>query len=155
LKTDKVTLRSASGNRDAVVFDGSGKNAGELVAVSSCRGVTIADLTIQNIAWNGFKINTNTGVDGVTIYNCVIHNIWQRGVKGVAGAVKDGKRVPTRDCRVQFCLFYDDRPKRYTDDAYEEQRPNEFRGNYVGGMDIMNAQGWVISDNVFIGIHGR
>jgi len=155
LDTDNVTLRSESGQRDKVILDGAESRHGELVGVSRCRGVTIADLTIQNIQHNGFKINSNTGVHDVTIYNCVIHNIWQRGVKGVPGEVIDGKRVPPRNCRIQYCLFYNDRPKSFSDDSYEAQNPERFGGNYVGGMDIMNAKGWVISDNVFVGIHGR
>src|SRR5262245_8888194 len=154
LKTDRMTLRSASGRRDTVVLDGARSSPGELVAVSGCTGVTIADLTIQNVAWNGFKINADSGVHKVTIYNCVIHNIWQRGIKGVPGVRKDGQLQPCRGCRVQYCLFYNDRPKRLDDDPYEAKNPKQFGGNYIGGMDIMNAKGWVVSDNVFIGIHG-
>ena len=30
-----------------------------------------------------------------------------------------------------------------------------FDGNYIGGMDVMHATGWTISDNVFVGIRGR
>jgi len=154
LKTDRICLRSASGRRNAVILDGASNNLGELVAVTGCSGVTIADLTIQNATWNGFKINANTGVHDVTIYNCVIHNVWQRGVKGVPGAVKDGRRLPCRNCRVQYCLFYNDRPKRLSDDPYEQRNPRQFGGNYIGGMDVMNAEGWSVSDNVFLDIHG-
>jgi len=51
---------------------------------------------------------------------------------------------------VQYCLFYNDRPKRLSDD------PRDIAGgNYVGGIDVMYAKNWVISDNVFIGIRGR
>jgi len=155
ITTDNVTLRGESGNRDTVILDGAKSRHGELVGITRCSGVTIADLTIQNIKWNGFKINSNTGVHRVTIHNCVIHNIWQRGIKGVGGMAKDGKRIPPRDCRIQYCLFYNDRPKRFSDDDAEAKNPNRFKGNYIGGMDIMNARSWIISDNVFVGIHGR
>ena len=57
LHTDHVTLRGASGQRERVVLDGARSRHGELVGISNCRGATIADLTIQNIKWNGFKIN--------------------------------------------------------------------------------------------------
>ena len=56
LHADGVTLRGESGDRHAVVLDGARSQHGELVAVTGCSGVTIADLTIQNIKWNGFKI---------------------------------------------------------------------------------------------------
>jgi hypothetical protein len=152
IKTDNVTLRSASGQRDRVILDGAESRHGELVGITRCSGVTIADLTIQNIKWNGFKINSNTNVQNATIYNCVIHNSWQRGVKGVSthGSPSD---IRPRNCRIQYCLFYLDRPKGFSDDPRDT--PKDFNGNYVGGIDVMGAKNWTISDNVFVGIHGR
>ncbi len=150
LSTDNVTLRSRSGDRDKVILDGARSRHGELVGVTACSGVTIADLTIQNIRHNGFKINSNSGVQKVTIHNCVIHNIWQRGVKGVR--VPPGVEPPT-GCRIRYCLFYNDRPKRFSDDATDTAE--SFNGNYIGGLDVMNARGWLIENNVFIGIQGR
>jgi len=155
LHTDNITLRGESGDRTKVIIDGARSRHHELVAVSRCRGVTIADLTIQNIQANGFKINADTGVHDLTIHNCVIHNIWERGVKGVPGPVVDGERVPPRNIRIQYCLFYNDRAKRFSDDEAEAENPERFGGNYVGGIDTMTAKEWVISDNVFIGIRGR
>lgn len=153
LHTDDVTLRGESGDRNAVVFDGARSRHGELVSITNCSGVTIADLTIQNIKWNGFKINCDREAHRVTIYNCVGHNIWQRHVKGVATRAGDEEALSPRDCRIQYCLFHNDRPKEFTDD--EADKANGFNGNYVGGIDAMQARGWIISDNVFIGIRGR
>jgi nitrous oxidase accessory protein NosD len=150
--TDRVTLRSESGQRDRVILDGGG-GLGELVAVTSCQGVTIADLTIQNVRWNGFKINSDRGANRVTIRNCVIHNIWQRGVKGPAVPRENREKLRPTDCRIQFCLFYNDRPKQFTDDPTDT--PGTFNGNYVGGIDVMYPRNWTISDNVFWGIQGR
>ncbi len=153
LHTDRVTLRSESGHRDRVVLDGAQSKHGELVGISHCRGVTISDLTIQNIKWNGFKINSNKYATHVTIRNCVIHNIWQRGIKGPAVDKKDrGSFWPTA-CRIEYCLFYNDRPKQYADDPTDTA--DTFKGNYIGGIDAMYANEWVIADNVFMGIHGR
>jgi hypothetical protein len=153
LATDDVTLRGESGQRDRVVLDGRDSRHGELVGVSNCRGVTIADLTIENIKWNGFKINSNKRASHVTIRNCVIHNIWQRGIKGPAVDPEDrGAFWPTA-CRILYCLFYNDRPKQFEDDPTDTAET--FNGNYVGGIDAMNARQWVIADNVFVGVHGR
>jgi Nitrous oxidase accessory protein len=151
IRTDRVTLRSASGKRDNVVLDGD--NQGELVRVSACSGVTIADLTVQNVKWNGIKLNTDSGVQKVRIYNCVLHNIWQRAVKGVIVPPQDRERIRPRDGRVEYCLFYNDHPKRSEDD--ETDTTSTFRGNYIAGIDVMYARDWVISDNVFSGIHGK
>jgi len=150
LKTDNVSLRGASGHRERVIIDGARSRDGELIGITGCSGVTIADLTIQNTQYNGFKINSETNVQRLTIYNCIIHNIWQRGVKGVKVPKKNREAIRPKHCRVQYCLFYNDRPKRLSDDPHDIAS-----GNYVGGIDLMYVKNWVISDNVFIGIQGR
>ncbi len=153
LHTDNVTLRGESGDRAKVVLDGARSQHGELVGVTGCSGATIADLTIQNIKFNGFKLNSDRKAHRVTIYNCVIHNIWQRGVKGPATKEADAEELSPRECRIQYCLFYNDRPKQFSDDPTDTA--GSFNGNYVGGIDAMQARGWTISDNVFWGIRGR
>ncbi|MFT5525042.1 MAG: hypothetical protein ACI9HK_003008, partial [Pirellulaceae bacterium] len=152
LATDNISLRSDSGIRHNVVIDGANSRHGELIGISDCTGVTIADLTVQNIKWNGIKINSDRGAQRAKIYNCVIHNIWQRGVKA-PGLRKDIDRFSPRDCSVQYCLFYNDRPKQFSDD--ETDTPKTYNGNYIGGIDVKNTIDWKITDNVFIGIHGR
>ncbi len=150
IKTDNVSLRGVSGHRERVVIDGAKSRDGELIGITGCSGVTIADLTIQNTRYNGFKINSETNVQRLTIYNCIIHNIWQRGVKGVKVPKKNREVIRPKHCRVQYCLFYNDRPKRLSDDPHDIAD-----GNYIGGIDVMYAKNWVISDNVFVGLHGR
>jgi hypothetical protein len=150
ISTDNVTLRGASGHRERVILDGASSRHGELLGVTACSGVTIADLTIQNIKWNGFKINSQTNVQKLTIYNCIIHNIWQRGIKGVKVPRENREAIRPKQCRIQYCLFYNDRPKRLSDDAADIAK-----GNYIAGIDVMYAKDWIISDNVFVGIQGR
>ncbi len=152
IRTDGVTLRGASGRRERVVLDGEGV-LGELLAVTACSDVTIADLTVQNVRWNGIKIDSETGVQRLTLHNCILHNIWQRAVKGVKVPEKDRERLRPQGCRVQYCLFYNDRPKRFEDDPADTAE--NFGGNYVGGIDVMYVRGWTIRDNVFVGIKGR
>jgi hypothetical protein len=149
IRTDNVTLRGASGHRERVIIDGARSRDGELLGVRACSGVTIADLTIQNVKWNGFKINSETNVQKLTIHNCIVHNIWQRGVKGVKVPKENRDAIRPRQCRVQYCLFYNDRPKRLSDDSADIAN-----GNYIAGIDVMYAKDWVISDNVFVGIQG-
>lgn len=153
LQTERVTIRSESGHREKVLLDGARSRDGELIGFRGCTGVTIADLTVQNVRYNGIKINSETGVQQVSIYNCVLRNIWQRAVKGVKVPAENRETLRPKNCRVQYCLFYNERPKRFEDDPTDT--PQTFDGNYVGGIDVMYAKDWLISDNVFIGIQGR
>jgi len=154
LKTDHVTLRSHGGDRTKVVLDFADCRHHEGVAVSYCSGVTIADLTVANVRQNGIKINSDLAVDRVTIYNVIGHNVWQRHIKGPRVPDKNGQADFVDGCRVRYCLFYNDRPKQRGDEPWEDSQPR-FGFNYIGGMDVMCAKGWVISDNVFIGIRGK
>lgn len=150
IQADRVTLRGASGRREGAVLDGVQSMHGELVGVRGCSDVTIADLTIQNIRFNGFKINSDSNVQRLTIRNCIIHNIWQRGIKGVKVPEQNRETMRPKGCRIEYCLFYNDRPKQLADDPADIAQ-----GNYVAGIDVMYAKDWVISDNVFVGIQGR
>ncbi|MEK7678416.1 MAG: right-handed parallel beta-helix repeat-containing protein [Verrucomicrobiota bacterium] len=148
LRTDRVTLRGESGDRTRVIFDGARSQDGELVALHACSGVTLANLTVQNVRHNGIKINSDSNVQRLTLHNCILHNIWQRAVKGVKVPLAQRESMRPKDCRIQYCLFYNDRPKRFDDDPADT--PQNF-----GGIDVMYARGWTISDNVFVGIQGR
>jgi hypothetical protein len=112
-------------------------------ASPGCEGATIADLTIQNIKWNGFKINSDKYTTEVTIHNCIIHNIWQRGVKGPK--VRARKTVDRfRPERLQNSILpvlqrSSKTPRRMiADDAR-----HGFGDNYIGGIDVMFARRWI------------
>ncbi len=153
IRTGGLTLRGASCRRERVVLDGGAAGLGELLAITGASDVTIADLTIQEARWNGFKIDSETGVHRLTIRNCIVHNVWQRGVKGVLVPEADRERIRPSGSRIEDCLFYNDRAKRSSDDPAD--RPDNFGGDYIGGIDVMFPSGWTVSDNVFVGIQGR
>lgn len=153
IRTDDVAVRGESGDRTRVVLDAADSRHGELFGITGCSGVTVANLTIQNVRFNGFKINSDLFTTRVTIRNCVIRNVWQRGVKGPAVRAEDRARFRPSDCTIEFCLFINDRPKRFADDRTDT--PQTFDGNYVGGIDAMYARRWHVRDNVFVGIRGR
>lgn len=148
IAADHVTLRSESGDREAVILDGAESRHDELIGITSASHVTIADLTVQNVVANAIKINNNTGVDHVAIRNCVIRNVWQRGVKSVRAP-----ELKTRNGLIEHCLFINDRPKSFADDPRDTS--DTFGGNYVGAIDLMDAVRWTIRDNVFQNIQGR
>ena len=149
---NRVALRGASGDRRRVILDFSRSRHGEGIGIREGEGALVADLTVQNVKWNGIKISSELGAQRVTIRNCILRNIWQRGVKSSHIPPHKSALYP-RDCRIQFCLFYNDRPKRFSDD--ETDTPKSYNGNYIGGIDVKNTHGWTISDNVFMKINGR
>lgn len=148
IRADNVALRGASGDRHAVILDGARSRHGELVGMRDCSDAMIADLTIRNVTFNGIKINNDHNVQRPIIRNCVIHNVWQRGVKSVRAP-----NTPSRGGVIEYCLFYNDRPKRFEDDPTDTEET--FGGDYVGAVDLMDAHGWTIRDNAFINIQGR
>ena len=152
LTADGVTIRSESGRRERVVLDGGG-TLGEMLTLRGCSGVTVADLTVQNVRSNGIKLDSDSGVQRARIRNCVLRNIWQRGVKGVKVPAERRETLRPRQCVIEYCLFTNDRPKRFEDDPADTAK--DFDGNYVGGIDVMYAAQWIIRDNVFVGIRGR
>jgi hypothetical protein len=152
IRTDGLTLRGRSGDRAKVALDGAG-TLGEAVWLSGCSGVTIADLTVRDVQWNGIKLNSETGVHRLRVYNCEFRNVWQRAVKAVAVPAADRERFRPADCRIEYCLFANDRPKRFGDDPTDTAAT--FGGDYVAGIDAMYATRWVIRDNVFRGLRGR
>ncbi len=154
MRADNATLRGESGQRARVVLDFADSRHHEGIAISRCEGVTIADLTVQNVRQNGIKINSDQDVDRVTIYNVIGHNVWQRHIKGPLVPDRDGNPAYVEDCRIQYCLFYNDRPKQRGDEPWEDS-DSRMGFNYIGGIDIMSAGGWTISDNVFTGIRGK
>ncbi len=153
LRTDRVTLRGESGRPERVILDAAESRHGELLGITACAGVTVAHLTIQNVRFNGLKINSNLRATEVTVYHCIFRNIWQRAIKGPAVPAEERAEFRPSDCLIQYCLFINDRAKRYDDDPTDT--PETFQGNYVGGIDAMFPRRWTISDNVFIGIRGR
>jgi hypothetical protein len=153
ITTDDLTLRSASGEPDAVSLDGAALTYGELIGLFDCTGITIADLTLQNVRLNALKINADqgNGVHRLMVHNCRFRNIWQRAIESVQ--IRQPEQAPS-DVTVQYCRFRNDRAKTFSDDP-ADQPGQSFDGNYVGGIDCMYARRWTVSDNVFEGIRGR
>src|SRR6266545_926609 len=152
IRADRVSLRGKSGDRTKVVLDGGGTLA-EALWLSACSGVTVANLTIRDVQFNGIKLNSETGVQRLRVYNCEFRNIWQRAIKAVEVPAAKREQLGPRDCRVEYCLFANDRSKKFGDDPTDTA--TSYGGDYIAGIDLMCATTWVISDNVFRGINGR
>ncbi len=144
LAKDRVTVRGASGARDAVVLDGSNQGSGQMMWFTQCAQCTLADLTIQNVATNAVAFKAENGpIDRPVVRNVRFRNIWERALKGTMPTDEAG--CP-RGGLVEGCLFEDDHPK---------ELPDSFDGDYIAGMDLMGLRSWVIRGNTFRGIRGR
>ena len=65
---------------------------------------------------------------GGAIYHCMLHNIWQRSLKGVKVPEPDREtHPPGADAASSICLFYNDRPKELADDPADT--PQDLHGN--------------------------
>lgn len=126
----EITIRGASGNRDAVRIVGRGYDfGGEAIAIFS-PNVTIADLTITDVRNHGVHIQE--GSNGVHLYNLHIYDIGTQHVKGSGAGSADG---------IVACSSIG-----YSVGAV--------RGDYLNGIDLHGADSWVIRDNYIYNIWG-
>jgi hypothetical protein len=131
-----VTLRSASGNRDAAVLDGDFLTTE--IAQIVAGNITIADLTLREALWHPVHVSTEGGVDtlNTTIYNVRIIDPGQQAIKinpGLEGGYPDEGVIACS--RIELTDV--GRPRIW-----------EINGScYTGGVDAHQAQGWNIHDN--------
>jgi hypothetical protein len=135
-----VTLRSASGNREAVIIDG-GYQTNEIVQVVASQ-VTIADLTLKRAYYHPVHVMSTDGKDtlGTKLYNLHIIDPGQQAVK-----INPATANHYTDEGELACSHIE-----LTDSG----RPQIWAINgscYTGGVDAHQAQDWVIRDNLIEG----
>lgn len=127
-----VTLRSASGNRDAVVIKGAGyrTNSQGLVIVGD--KVTIADLTIRDLRDHAIYVKPDiAGGVAPLIYNVHAVDIGTQHIKSNTGSTGG----------IIACSKIG-----YT--------ASGAKGDYNGAIDLHGALGWTIRDNEIYNITG-
>jgi hypothetical protein len=129
--TPGLTLRSASGNREAVVLDG-GYVTGELVSIQAS-DTTIADITLTRAYYHPIHVS---GPD-TPISNVLIHNV--RVVDPGEQAVKVNPiGVGTVDHSTLECSHLE---------LTDAGRPFIRNNCYTGGLDAHQATGWLVRRN--------
>lgn len=141
LDVPNVTLRSASGNREAVVLDGN-YVTGEIVVVAASN-VTVADLTLQQARYHPIHVvSTDNGdTEDTTIYNVHVIDPGQQAIKINPHEAK----IHFPDNGVVACSHIE---------LTDAGRPRVWEINescYTGGVDAHQAWGWTIRDNVIEG----
>jgi hypothetical protein len=127
-----LTIRSASGNRDAVVIKGQGYE-GNVVYIFNVAAdnFTAADMTIGWIGYHGIQIHAESDADSCLIQNVRFVNTKEQMLK------VSGNSTPTYSDGgvVQCCLF--EFPAGV---AYQY---------YTGGIDAHRARDWEVRYNTF------
>jgi hypothetical protein len=132
-----VTLRSASGDRDAVVLDNDYAGGDLILIVAS--NVTVADVTVQRAWFHPIHVTpASSHVTGTLIHNVRVVDPGEQGIKINA----DGSQTLFADGGVVRCSRIE---------LTDAGRPHIRNGCYTGGIDAHRARGWQIRDNVVEG----
>jgi len=127
-----LTLRSVSGNRDAVIIRGQGMtgNVSHIFNVAAAN-FTVADMTIGWVANHPIQIHGETNTD-----NCLIQNVRFVDANEQLLKVSTSTTGVTADNGiVQCCLF-----------EFSAGVANQW---YTGGIDAHQAQNWIVRNNTF------
>lgn len=132
-----VTLRSASGNREAVVLDGNYITTEIIQIVAS--DVTIADLTVREAYYHPIHVMTSEAGDTVNtrIYNVHVIDPGEQAIK-----INPAANDTYPDNGLIACSHIE---------LTDAGRPHIRNNCYTGGIDAHQAEGWVIRDNVIEG----
>jgi hypothetical protein len=137
VRTPNVTIRSATGEPSSVTLRGNGMSGDSVgVALSiSAPGVTIADLTISDVAFHAIQVRGERGASRFTLHNARLLDTGQQLLKG---SVSDAP------------VYADDGLVACSDFSYTTSAPSD----YTNGVDILGTKGWTIRDNRFARIRG-
>ena len=141
IDTPHVTLRSASGNREAVILDDNYQGS-ETVTIAASN-VTIADLTIRRARTHPIHVVSTDSGDtlGTRIYNVVISDPGQQAIK-----------INPHGARVYFPDDGEIACSRLELSDAGRAKVWEINGScYTGGVDAHAARGWTIRDNQISG----
>jgi hypothetical protein len=132
-----VTVRSVSGNRDAVQILGQGMNGGvSHVIWATASGFTVRDVTLGNVANHAVQVHGDMGASDFRMINCRVIDTGEQMLK----VSYDPSRPDMRSYNglVEGCLF-----------EFTAGIGNQY---YTGGVDAHQSTGWIIRSNVFRGI---
>ncbi len=132
-----VTLRSASGNREAVILDGNYVTTEIIQIVAS--NVTVADLTLREAYYHPIHVMSGdtTHTLNTLIYNVHIVDPGEQAIK--INPAADGYYT---DNGVIACSHIE---------LTDVGRPHIRNNCYTGGVDAHQSQNWIIRDNLIEG----
>lgn len=135
-----LTLRSASGDRRAVVLDGNYVTTEIVQIVAS--DVTIADLTLREAYHHPIHVMSSAGADtrGTRIYNVHVVDPGQQAIKINPYTGEGADAFPDEGLIACSHVELTNAGRRHIRDNC-----------YTGGIDAHQARGWTIRDNLIEG----
>ncbi|MGQ0600910.1 MAG: hypothetical protein ACT4QE_04340 [Anaerolineales bacterium] len=135
---DNVTLRSASGNRDAAVLRGKGMsnsnygNVPHVIAIYDANDVLIADVTLRDAYFHLVQVHGEDSPQRPRFRNLHLIDSGEQFIKGSTNGAQQ--------------------PRRYSDGAIVEcslfEYTNRARSDYTNAVDVLAGADWAIRDNV-------
>lgn len=137
IDTPNVTLRSASGQREAVILDGNYQTTEIIQVVAS--NVVIADLTLREAYYHPIHVMSGDAAHALNtlIYNVHIVDPGEQAIKinpAAAGYYTDNGTIACSHIALT-----------------DAGRPHIRNNCYTGGIDAHQARGWIIRDNLIEG----
>jgi len=135
ITAEGLSLRSQSGDRDAVILDGNYQTT-QIVTIT-VPDVTVADLTIREAYTHPIHVNTSSqDITGTLIYNVAVIDPREQAIKinhDHSGHYPDDGEIAC--CHIELT---------------DAGRPH-VDGCYTGGVDAHGARNWHIHDNTIVG----
>ena len=149
LNKSNVTFRGSTGNPDDVIIRGQGMNvqSGPLNGLMiENDNITVRDLTIKDILYNGIQIRGEWDVDNAVISNVKTVNIGQRHIK--CSWSSSTTSVPD-NILIENVQMLQTEPRQVV-----PSDPPYAPGDYIGGIDAGNTNGFTVRDCYAEGIQG-
>lgn len=143
-----ITIRGASGNRDDVVIWGGGMNntgAQRNLFWVGYSDITFADLTLRDAYYHGIQIAAEYQTDRIHLYNVKILDCGERFIKG---STNNNSAYTPDDVIIEYCWL------EQIQDFVRRPQNSVDPDNYIGGIDAMWCNRWIIRDCVFKNIRG-
>ena len=132
ISADGVTIRSESGNREAVIIQGNGmtSSTSHIFNVAG-DNLTVRDMTLQRVANHAIQLQLD--VDGFTASNLHILDTGEQMIK--AAYDQNNISLSSDNGLVENSLF-----------EYSAGVGPQY---YIGGVDAHNAKNWIVRGNTF------
>ncbi|MBU0991017.1 MAG: hypothetical protein KJ737_00870 [Proteobacteria bacterium] len=137
-----TTIRSSSGNRDAVIIDNAYRESQSIFSVRADH-VTISDLTLKRAWWHA--IHVSGGGHFANLHNLHIIDAREQFIK------VNNNGAQRNDDGTLSCSFLE-----LTDTGREFIQDNPTSASlqcYTGGIDVLTADNWLVKNNTFKNIY--